>query len=264
MNMLFLLNIFRRLQMNERKKEPQAVNLNNSLRKMLLPYCVDYLGFADLSGYQTELIKFGGNIVKGYQSGISIGLVIPDSIVDFLPERADINVACEYRTHGYEVLNDRLNLIASVVSSYLNREGHRTLPVAVADRTDAENAIPTVSHKMIAHIAGLGWIGKNCLLITPEHGPRLRLISVLTNAPLEAVDNPLAQRCGECRACVKICPVKAIKGKNYKTGEPREARFEFIKCHNYFENLKATQEYAVCGMCLYACPHGKTKSAAAL
>jgi epoxyqueuosine reductase len=242
------------------KRQPQVTVLNNAVKNMLKPHYIDYLGFADLSAYQTELVKFGGNIVKGYKNGISIGLAIPDSIVDFLPERADINVSCEYRIHGYDVLNRRLDLIASVVSSYLNQRGYRTLPIVVADRTDEENALPTVSHKMVAHIAGLGWIGKNCLLITPEHGPRLRLISILTNAPLVTVDNPLAQRCGKCVACVKICPVKAIKGKNYELGESREERLDFIKCHNYFENLKANQKYPVCGLCLYACPYGKTKS----
>ena len=183
--------------------------------------------------------------------------MIPDSIVDFLPERADNNVACEYRIQGYEVLNDRLNLIASVLSSYLNQQGYRSLPIPAASRADEENAIPTVSHKTIAHIAGLGWIGKNCLLITPEHGPRMRFITILTDAPLETVDNPLEQRCGECSECVKICPVKALKGKNYKPGEPREYRFDFIKCHNYFEGMKKTQQYPVCGMCLYVCPFGK-------
>jgi epoxyqueuosine reductase QueG len=245
--------------MKERQKKLNKFSLNNSLQNILEPYYVDYIGFANLGAYQTELVKFGGNIVKGYQSGISIGLVIPNSIVDFLPERADINVSCEYRIHGYDVLNSRLDLIASVVSSYLNQKGHRALPIAVANRTDEENALPSVSHKMIAHIAGLGWIGKNCLLITPQHGPRLRLISILTNAPLETVDNPLTQRCGECRECVKICPVKAIKGKNFELGEPRETRFDFIKCHNYFENLKVNQKYPVCGMCLYVCPLEKGK-----
>jgi epoxyqueuosine reductase QueG len=246
--------------MKEQQKKLDTTYLNNSIRNMLKPYYVDYLGFADLSAYQTELVRFGGNIVKGYQSGISIGLAIPDSIVDFLPERADVNVSCEYQTHGYDVLSNRLNLTASVVSSYLNQKGHRTLPIAVADRTDQENALPSVSHKMIAHIAGLGWIGKNCLLITPDHGPRLRLISILTNAPLETVDSPMVQRCNECNACVKICPVKAIKGKNYEQGKSREERFDFIKCDNYFEYLKGKQKYYVCGMCLYVCPQGKRKS----
>ena len=40
------------------------------------------------------------------------------------------------------------------------------------------------SNKLAAHLAGLGWIGKSCLLITPQVGPRVRWVSVLTEAPL--------------------------------------------------------------------------------
>jgi epoxyqueuosine reductase len=235
------------------------LSLNNQIKKVLKPFYIDYVGFADLSNYQSELVRFGGSLVKGYRHGISIGIALPDSIVDHLPEREDVNISCAYRLHGYEILNSRLNLVASVVSSFLNQKGCRTLPITAADRTDEENAIPTVSHKMIAHIAGLGWIGKNCLLITPRHGPRVRFISLLTNAPLESIDSPLEQRCGDCSECVDICPVKAIKGKNYQAGESREQRFEFKKCNDYFEHLKKTRKYPVCGMCLYVCPQGRKK-----
>jgi epoxyqueuosine reductase len=233
------------------------MSLNHKIEKMLKRHYVDYIGFADLRSYRNDLARFGGPIVGGYDSGISIGLVIPDSIADFLPQRDDANVSCEYRIHGYEVLNQRLNMIASIVSSYLNQRGYRTLPVAVADRTDEDNAIPTVSHKMIAHIAGLGWIGKNCLLVTKSHGPRVRFVSILTCAPLKTVDSPLVQQCYECVECMTACPVKAIKGKNYLPGESREERFEFLRCQAYFEALKKNRKYAVCGMCLYACPYGK-------
>lgn len=233
------------------------MSLNHKIEKILKRHYADYIGFADLRSYRDDLARFGGPVVGGYDSGISIGLAIPDPIVDFLPQRDDANVSCEYRIHGYEVLNQRLNLMASVVSSYLNGKGHRTLPIAVADRTDEENAMPTVSHKMIAHIAGLGWIGKNCLLVTKRHGPRVRFVTVLTNAPLKTTDNPRAQQCGDCVECVNACPVKAIKGRNYAEGEEREERFDFLKCQAYFEALKKSRKYAVCGMCLYVCPCGK-------
>jgi epoxyqueuosine reductase len=95
-------------------------------------------------------------------------------------------------------------------------------------------------------------------LITKKHGPRVRFISVLTNAPLATNDNLLEQQCNDCVECVEVCPVKAFNGKNYVLGEPREERFDFLKCHNYFEELKKSKKYAVCGMCLYVCPYGKT------
>ncbi len=110
---------------------------------------------------------------------------------------------------------------------------------------------------MIAHIAGLGWIGKNCLLVTKGHGPRVRFISVLTEAPLKTIKNPIEQQCNDCIVCINACPANAIKGKNYVRGENREERLDFLKCQNYFEKMKKNKKYAVCGMCLYSCPYGK-------
>jgi epoxyqueuosine reductase len=235
-----------------------VVSINNDINLLLKNEEVDYIGYARLDGYQKELFQFGGPIVLGYSVGISIGIALPDSIVDHLPRRNDSNVACEYKYHCYDVINQRLNLIASKLASFLNRKGHRTLPIVSAVRTNEEDAMPTLSHKMIAHIAGLGWIGKNCLLITPHHGPRVRFITVLTNAPLDAKDEPLKQQCNNCMECVKICPAQAIKGINYETGKPREDRFDFIKCHDYFIAMKNRTKWDVCGMCLYVCPFGKT------
>lgn len=231
--------------------------INNEITTLLKNDYVDYIGFADLVNYEKELAEFGGNIVMGYKYGISIGIALPDSIVDHLPDRSDNNVAAQYKYHCYTVVNDRLDLIASKLSSFLNQKGYRSMPIVVAERTDDENAMPSVSHKMIAHIAGLGWIGKSCLLVTPDHGPRVRFITVLTNAPVEAVDNPIEQKCGNCMECVKICPSQAIKGVNYVSGKSREDRLDFKKCQNHFFELKKTKKWDVCGLCLYACPHGR-------
>ena len=234
------------------------MNINKKISKILQDEFVNYIGFADLRTYQEEVINFGGKIVQEYKYGISIGIVLPNAIVNYLPNRFDQNIACEYKTHAYNVINSRLDICASKVASYLNSIGYRTLPIAVAERTNILEAIPTISHKMVAHIAGLGWIGKNCLLITPEHGPRVRFVTVLTNAPIKAINKPLQQRCNDCTECAKICPAKAIKGKNYLDGEHREERFDFKKCQDYFKRLKEKYTWDVCGMCLYVCPYGNT------
>lgn len=236
------------------------MKMNREITRLLKSHYVDYIGFADIRSYKNDLVKFGGPIVENYDSAISVGISIPDSIVDFLPQRKDNNISCAYKIHGYEVLNQRLNLIASEISSYLNQKNQKSLPIAVSERTDEENGIPTVSHKMIARIAGLGWIGKNCLLVTPEHGPRVRFVTILTNAPLTTINNPVEQRCNDCMECVIACPVKAIKGHNYIENEERETRFDFKKCNSYFEKMKLNKKFAVCGLCLYACPYGMKKS----
>jgi epoxyqueuosine reductase QueG len=232
--------------------------LNRRIESIARRQEIGVVGFADLSKYENDLAAFGGDIVRGYPYGISIGIALPKDIVDGLCERNNPNNASLYHFHAYEVINSRLDFATSLISSFLHRRGYRALPIPAAERTNMKNAIPTVSHKMVAHIASLGWIGRNCLLITPEYGPRIRLSSILTNAPLFATNNPLEQECNTCRACVEICPVTAIKGGNYKIGEPREKRFDFRKCQGYFEELeKDTSKKAVCGMCLYICPYRK-------
>ncbi len=67
-----------------------------------------------------------------------------------------------------------------------------------------------VPERELAQRAGLGWIGKNGMLIHPKLGSHLFLATVLTNLDL-AVDAPfVGDRCGECQRCIESCPTKAI------------------------------------------------------
>jgi epoxyqueuosine reductase QueG len=232
--------------------------VSDELKTIAKKYYLDYIGFADLRNYQEELTVYGGGITENYPSGISLGLVIPDSMLNYISGRSKTNIPCEYGVHSYKILNQRLNIITSLISSYLKRQGFHALTIAAEATGDDENVLPTVSHKMIAHIAGLGWIGKSRLLVTPEHGPRLLLISILTDAPLDAVNNPLEQRCSNCTECVKICPVNAIKDINYKDGEESDISFDLIKCRDHFDGLLEKHKFPVCGHCLYVCPYGRT------
>lgn len=65
--------------------------------------------------------------------------------------------------------------------------------------------------KPLAVEAGLGWQGRNGLLIHPDVGSWFFLGSLITNLDLPE-DTPIADRCGKCRACVKYCPTGAIVG----------------------------------------------------
>jgi epoxyqueuosine reductase len=67
-----------------------------------------------------------------------------------------------------------------------------------------------VPERELAQRAGLGWIGKNAMLIHPKFGSHLFLATVLTNLDL-AIDEPfVGDRCGKCQRCLEGCPTKAI------------------------------------------------------
>ncbi len=231
--------------------------MDDRIRDLALKLGADLFGVADLSLARKAILEQGGPEVAGYPRAISIGIELLHPIVDQLPRRALKAVAVEYRHHAYDIINDRLDMIASTLCSTLQHEGYRAFPVPASKRADDERICAVFSHKLAAHLAGLGWIGKSCLLITPHAGPRVRWVTVLTDAPLEPTGSPMEEQCGDCQECVDICPVGAFTGRPFREDEPREARYDASKCGRYHMELEKATGLGVCGMCLYTCPHGR-------
>lgn len=69
-----------------------------------------------------------------------------------------------------------------------------------------------VLERSFAYAAGLGFIGKNNMLIVPGHGSYLYLAEILTTEPFELTPaRPLESRCGQCTLCIKACPTGALE-----------------------------------------------------
>ena len=230
------------------------MSLNKALKKLISAERIDYFGTADLTPSKDFIKSQGGKFVSKYSKSISIGIILPDSIVDELPRR-ERAVAVNYR-NIYDTTNQRLDITTAKISNLLQNNGYAALPVPASERYDDENIAAVFSHKLAARQSGLGWIGKSCLLITPGSGPRVRWSTVLTDAPLEATGQPLPDRCGNCNECIDICPVGAFKGKTFREDEPREFRYDARKCEEYLDHDDENRGN-VCGLCIYACPHGQ-------
>jgi epoxyqueuosine reductase QueG len=215
-----------------------------------------YYGVADLAPARDFILRQGGERIARYPRAISIGMQIPDDIVELVPD-GDAEAAIIYRHSGYEVLNQALDQVSVRVARELQRAGYHAFPVPASRRTDDREIRSVFSHKLAAHLAGLGWIGKSCLLVTPDNGPRVRWVSVLTDAPLHVTGTPIEPRCGTCTACADTCPKGAITGRMFDPSEPREARLDAAACDQYFREMEGKKGVAVCGLCLYACPYGK-------
>lgn len=234
-------------------------SLGNRLHEKALALGADYFGVADLSLANGLVRELGGEMVAQFPRAISVGVKMPLAIVDQLSHHDHRAVALAYRSHGYDILNLRLDQIVSHLSSILQREGYNSFPIAASQTVDSERHHGLFSHKLAAHLAGLGWIGKSCLLVTPEVGPRVRWASILMDAPF-TTGQPLAQRCGACMECTEACPPHAFTGRNFQADEPREARFDVLKCYEYQRRKGGQMDSILCGVCVYVCPHGRRKN----
>lgn len=78
-------------------------------------------------------------------------------------------------------------------------------------RTEIMVDTGALSDRAVAERAGIGWVGKNCALITPEFGSWVFLGEMLTNLPFPP-DTPVTESCGDCTVCIDACPTGALVG----------------------------------------------------
>lgn len=87
--------------------------------------------------------------------------------------------------------------------------------------------------------AGLGSVGKNRLLITPQYGPSVHLSMIITDAPLEPDDPCEEDPCADCNLCLEACPTGALTALTGR-GRPDESKCKPWNCH--FACLRVCRE----------------------
>ena len=232
----------------------------NDLKEQASTLGATFFGVADLAPARDEIHGQGGDIISQFPRSISIGIALPGSVVDRIGDQQNRIALMSYQHHGYDVINRRLDAIVSRLASSIQQVGHEALPIAASQTIDREKHLGAFSHKLGAHLAGLGWIGKSCLLVTPQVGPWVRWASVLTDAPIEATGSSMEERCGSCTQCVDICPVGAFSGMPFRENEPRSVRMDAQKCRRHQEDLGKRSGFNLCGLCLHICPYGAKSS----
>jgi epoxyqueuosine reductase QueG len=181
-------------------------------------------------------------------TGISIGVAENDNQLDNLPQTDD-----HYRTSHYNVNMALALRIGDAMAKRLTEHGYQ------AHRLSHPPVIaPTGLYKLVARYSGLGWIGKNRLLITRARGPRVALAAVLTDAPLPSTaKEPLANQCGDCTRCIDVCPVKAFSTAPF--GETDSLKgFNTGRCAINRGTINPTG-WGGCGLCMRVCPYGQRK-----
>jgi epoxyqueuosine reductase QueG len=230
------------------KEEAQV--LREELERKAREWGASLFGVADLSSAKAYIEEVFGDELLHLDRAVVMAVPYPAAVVNQLQAGPTHTYL-----HYYKIINSRLDDLALRIALLLQDEGYEAFPVPASQRVTEDKLAGIFSHRLAASLAGLGWIGKNSALINPTYGPRLRLVTVLTDAPLPA-DKPIKERCGRCTACVEACPASAITGKAFHPADPLEERLHAGECDKYLSKVRVSFGKRVCGRCLAACPWG--------
>ncbi len=111
-----------------------------------------------------------------------------------------------YKISKYAYGEDYHTVFKEKMRSFLDRINSEIIPVSGRIFTDSAPLL----ERALAVRAGLGWIGKNSLLITKDNGSFVFIGEIVIDTKLDP-DEPFTKNfCGNCSACIDSCPAKAI------------------------------------------------------
>jgi len=206
---------------------------------------VAMFGVADIAPIRDTFHIDPPGSVAHLDRAISMAVRLSDAVLETLVDKPNL-----LYKHHYREANELLDGVAFRMAAQIEDWDYRALAVAASQTIDWRKQLAHLSHKKVAVAAGLGWLGRHNLLVTPQYGSRVRLVTVLTSMPLR-LDTPLPDDCGSCRACLTVCPAKAIKERQQEFDH--QACYEQVKFFAQKENIG----YYICGLCQKACG-GKT------
>jgi epoxyqueuosine reductase len=213
----------------------------DGLKEFCLSRGATSFGVARLADVKTDDFLIAADVLSRLPYAVSIAMRVSADVLGTLEGQPN-----QLYEHHYRQVNFALDRQALELANRIHDMGHGSLPIAASQLVDWQNQRGHLPHKRIAVAAGLGWLGRNNLLVTPERGAQVRLVTVLTDLALPG-GQPLHRGCGPCRRCVDACPAHAI-------GESA-ADFKHVDCFallKEFQRRHYVSQY-ICGLCVRAC-----------
>ncbi|MFW9966873.1 MAG: hypothetical protein ACFFEA_06950 [Candidatus Thorarchaeota archaeon] len=222
--------------------------------------CKGVLGYAKFKDVYDELMPIQQERLKRISADkfdefmdsgsiISFGIAYQDAAIDAINRTSEDGTDYElwnFYSREYDRLNRLLNQTAQAIA-----ERFDGIPITATlhGLTDKVKNVTdyyglTISHRVVAEMAGLGWRGKNGLLINEKFSCAIRFASVITNLTLETPIR-MESQCGVCHACEDVCPF--IRNRETLPNYRENCRKYLV----YLQSEGLTHE--VCGKCIHAC-----------
>lgn len=221
--------------------------LKNRLRRQ------QQLGFQ--SGFEESDIELRTEplrLLEDAESIIAIALAYP-SRMENAPqgkkgERRGIFCRASWGVDYHTAVRERLQLIEAWLVEHVPN-------VKLKSMVDTGELVD----RAVAERAGIGWVGKNCSIITPEFGSYVYLGEVMTNIPF-APTTPIEDECGDCSLCIDVCPTGAIVAPGQLNSQRCIAFLTQTKgfLPDEFRTKIGNRIYG-CDTCQTVCPKNKRK-----
>lgn len=191
--------------------------------------------------------------LQSFDYAISFAYPLPGASLEGIKDRPTL-----LYKHIYRQVNNLLDRIGLQLAQWLEEQGVHAIPIPASQIIDWEKNLAHLSHRQVAEKLGMGFYGRNNLIVIPGIGSRARLATVLIDTALEIPGllkkNNLEKKsgCGDCVKCIMVCPAQAIN-----TGPQdfdRKACFTKVK---EFEKMRGIN-VGICGICVKACSGDQT------
>jgi epoxyqueuosine reductase QueG len=259
--------------------------LTNQIKSFGLEAGLDLIGVCSVKSLPAiEMLDHQENIKQIMPTAkhviVGASRMIPSAV-----EASSRNIRfAQFSTMG---LYQELNRISYQICKFLDDLGFLSVAVPTFLPIDMHKNYGIVSDVSLRHAAveaGLGTLGTSRLILTDEYGPRVRLMAILTNAPLKVDRKSDVGYCDGCELCVEHCPADAIstdgtvdirrcsrvvlryalpglvrfaRGLTGASRSELKDAFRDAEFAEYWQNLSTGIFYS-CAECVSVCPVGKS------
>jgi epoxyqueuosine reductase QueG len=206
---------------------------------------VELFGVTSIENFYDHKGVISKTILKRYKNAISIGYVIPKSIL--------YDSTSDYYTYFLNnTITPTLDRASLYLSRIIERNDGNAFPVPAYNYIN-DSEYPFYFHDLVASYSGIGWLGKNNRLINKKYGARVQCGTILTDLELET-DEISENFCKDCNICTENCPEVALSGFPFHPDHDVNERLNSKKCLLEYSGSSVSN---ICLKCLNVCPYNK-------